>query len=79
MPITEEHFGTNADGTPNHEYCTYCYKDGAFTSDETMEQMIEHCLEFIDDFNRDAGTAMSKEEAREQMRQYFPTLKRWQA
>ena len=42
MPLTvEAHFGTNADGTKNEEYCIYCYKDGAFTSEMTMEEMIE--------------------------------------
>lgn len=29
MPMTEEaHFGTNADGSFNKEYCCYCLKDG---------------------------------------------------
>jgi len=79
MPLGDEYFGTNADGSPSHEYCTYCFKDGAFTSDETMDEMIEHNLEYLEEFNKDAGTKMSREEAREQMRQYFPTLKRWHA
>ncbi len=79
MPLTEEFFSKNADGSVNIEYCSYCYKDGAFTSDETMEQMIEHNLEYLDEFNKDSETKMTKEEAREQMRQYFPTLKRWQS
>ena len=79
MPLSDEYFGTNADGSANHEYCTYCFKDGAFTSDETMEQMIEHNLEYLEEFNKDSDTKFTKEQAREEMRKYFPTLKRWQA
>ncbi len=79
MPLTEEYFSKNADGSANEEYCTYCYKDGAFTENVTMEEMIEHCLQFLDDFNTDSEKKMTKEEAREQMRQYFPTMKRWRA
>ena len=33
MPLTNEILGTNADGTFNEDYCTYCYKDGKFTQD----------------------------------------------
>ena len=40
MPLTEEILGTNADGSKNEEYCIYCYKDGAFTGDFTMEEMV---------------------------------------
>ncbi|MBR6920026.1 MAG: zinc ribbon domain-containing protein, partial [Bacteroidales bacterium] len=41
MPLTEEMLGTNADGSKNGDYCSYCYKDGAFTNDCTMDEMIE--------------------------------------
>ena len=41
MPLTDEILGTNADGTNNEDYCIYCYKDGGFTQDMTMEQMID--------------------------------------
>ncbi|MDR2956509.1 MAG: zinc ribbon domain-containing protein [Prevotella sp.] len=78
MPLnSSEYFGTNADQTPNEEYCTYCFKDGAYTSDCTMDEMIDHCLVYLDEFNKDADKVYTKEEARESMRQYFPTLKRW--
>lgn len=79
MPLTDEYFGTNADGSVNREYCTYCFRDGAFTSDDTMEQMIEHNLEYLAEFNKDSDRQFTEEEAREQMRKFFPTLKRWQA
>lgn len=78
MPLSEEYFSTNADGSLNPDYCSYCYKDGAFTMDESMDQMIEHNLEYLDEYNKDSDQKLTKEEAREQMRQFFPTLKRWQ-
>lgn len=78
MPLqTPELFGTNEDGSPNQEYCCYCYKDGAFTSDYTMDEMIAHCIQYLDEFNKDSKTQFSKEAAIAQMQKYFPTLKRW--
>ena len=47
MPLTDEVLGTNADGSKNEDYCMYCYKDGKFLQDCTMEEMIEHCAQFI--------------------------------
>ena len=55
MPLTNEVLGTNADGTSNEDYCIYCYKDGKFTQDMTMEQMIDHCAQFTDEINRNSG------------------------
>ena len=53
MPLQKnEELGTNHDGSKNEEYCCYCYKDGAFTMDCTMDQMIDHCAQFVDEFNR---------------------------
>jgi len=79
MPLTAEHFGKNADGSTNEEYCVYCFDNGGFTSNVTMDEMIEQCLEYLDEFNKDSEKKMTKEEAREQMHQFFPMLKRWQA
>ena len=80
MPMTaEEHFGSYVDGSLNTEYCTYCYQDGAFTEDLTMDEMIEHNLQFLDEFNKDMEHPYTKEEARAEMRKFFPTLNRWKA
>ena len=51
MPLTDDVLGTNADGSKNDDYCIYCYKDGKFLQDCTMEEMIEHCAQFIDTVN----------------------------
>lgn len=78
MPMrTAEEFGTNADQSQNQEYCAYCFKGGAFTNDVTMDEMIEINLKYLDVYNQDAEQKVTAEEAREQMKQYFPTLRRW--
>ncbi|MGQ9623414.1 MAG: zinc ribbon domain-containing protein, partial [Candidatus Caldatribacteriaceae bacterium] len=36
MPMVKpEDFGTNADGSPNGEYCRYCFQNGEFTAPDT--------------------------------------------
>lgn len=47
MPMADDGLlGTNADGTINGNYCKYCYKDGKFIDDVTMEEYIEMCSQF---------------------------------
>jgi hypothetical protein len=70
--------GTNADGTPNQEYCTYCYQNGAFTRDVTMEEMLETNLKFLDHWNSETGNNFTPEEARPMLRNFLSTLTRWQ-
>ena len=78
MPLTEPNLlGTNQDQTKNEEYCIYCFKDGSFTQEMTMDEMIHHCAQFIDEFNKNAEQKMTKDEAIAQMKAYFPQLKRW--
>ena len=77
MPLTEEILGTNADGSKNEDYCIYCYKDGAFTGDFTMEQMAEYCSMFVEEYNKNTGKNLTACEYKEELLKYFPTLKRW--
>jgi len=65
--------GTNADGSPNSEYCEYCYKDGAYTDNSTMPEMIERCVPFVVE-----SVGMTPDAARAMMAEMFPLLKRWQ-
>ena len=53
------------------------YKDGKFTNDCTMDEMIEFCAQFVDEVNKNMPKPMTKEEYKDMMRQYFPMLKRW--
>ncbi len=77
MPLTDQMKGTNADGSISEDYCIYCYKDGQFAQEITMEQMIDFCARFTDEINRQSGQNLTQEQAKELMRQYFPQLKRW--
>jgi len=64
MPLNDiAVLGTEADGSKNEEYCCYCYANGHFTADCTMDEMINHCAQFVDEFNKDSEIKMTKEEA----------------
>lgn len=75
MPLggTDEMYGTNADGSKSEDYCKYCYDNGSFTTSCSMDEMIETCVPHM----ASANTNMSEDEARNMMREFFPTLKRW--
>ncbi len=78
MPMAAtEHFGTNSNGSPTPDYCCFCYQNGGFTQDLSMEEMIEHNLQYLNDFNKDSEKQFSAEEARAEMKAAFPQLKRW--
>ena len=72
MPMTEDVYGTNEDGTKNEEYCHYCFKDGQFTNDISMEEMIEFCVPKTVE-----ATDMDEETVRKMYDEIFPQLKRW--
>ncbi len=75
MPMQEEQYGTNQDGSKNDTYCCYCYKDGAFAQDCSLEEMIDFCAPF----EVEGGRAKTVEEAKAMLGEYFPTLERWRA
>ena len=77
MPLNDEILGTNADGGKNDDYCIYCYMDGAFTGDFTMEEMVEYCSMFVDEYNKTTGQNLTACQYKEVLRQFYPTLKRW--
>ena len=71
LPGTEP--GTEADGSPSPDYCSYCYKGGKFQGEMTMEEMIDFCAPMMAQSN----PGMTQDQAKAQMRQFFPMLKRW--
>ena len=77
MPLTDEILGTNADGSKNEDYCIYCYKDGKFLQECTMDEMIDHCAQFVDEVNKMMPEPMTAEQYKQMMRGFFPMLKRW--
>ena len=77
MPLTNEILGTKIEGSKSEDYCMYCFKNGKFTKDCTMEEMIEFCSQFVDEVNKNMSKHMTKDEYKSMMRQHFPLLKRW--
>lgn len=74
MPIEDEKdFGTEADGTINKDYCKYCYKNGKFNIDCSLDEFIEKETKFLlikrDDLN--------EEQTRKMLQEQLPKLKRW--
>lgn len=66
--------GTNADGGKNTEYCVYCFKNGVFVDNLSMEEMVRHCMPHM----LAANKQMTEAQAAQMMMGFFPTLKRWQ-
>jgi heterodisulfide reductase subunit C len=77
MPMgpTDEMYGTEKDGTKSSDYCEYCYQDGAFTSECTMQEMIDFCVKPM----LENVPGMTEAQARAIMEEHFPHLKRWAA
>ncbi len=72
MPMNSDVYGTNADKSENKDYCNHCYQNGEFTSDMTMEEMIDFCVPKMVE-----NTEFNEEEAKKMMEEMFPNLKRW--
>lgn len=72
MPMPDDSvLGRNKDGSLNQYYCKYCYDNGEFLHNATMEEFIEACSQF------GAQAGMTNEQMREHCSRIFPTLKRW--
>jgi hypothetical protein len=66
-------YGTEADGTKSTDYCSYCYGEGKFKGDMTMQQMIDFCVKPMVEHT----PGMTADKARAMMNEFFPQLKRW--
>ncbi len=69
MPITVEQMGRSPDGTINEHYCKWCWDNGDFLNDCSMEEMIEQCLPHM--------PAGDPEANRKFLAELLPTLDRW--
>lgn len=69
MPIVPEEMGRKPDGALNERYCKWCWDNGDFLRDCTMEEMVEQCLPHMP-----FGTP---EENRKFLMDLLPTLDRW--
>ena len=72
MGSDDSMYGTNSDGSKSSDYCSYCYDNGAFTTNSTMEEMIDICVPHVL-----SATGMSEYDARKMMLDFLPSLKRW--
>jgi len=76
MPLAESfgNLGTNADGSHNNTYCSFCFAGGKFTQpDLTVDDMIRMSIENMtgDDLR------MPLDRATELAHRVIPTLGRW--
>lgn len=67
----ESFFGNNSDGSKNDKYCKYCFPNGNFSKDETLDEMVESCIPFRIKNYPDEKTA------RENIKKDLSLLERW--
>jgi transcriptional regulator with XRE-family HTH domain len=70
MPLDDGLISREPDGTPNEEYCKYCYQDAAFVY-PTMESLVEYLLAHA------TPEGIEKETARAWYTQQLSTLRHW--
>ncbi|WP_279221766.1 zinc ribbon domain-containing protein [Acutalibacter sp. 1XD8-33] len=71
--------GTESNGCKSEEYCAYCYQKGQFVQDFSIEELIEILLRHLDTWNKENHVNFTAQEARAELQQFLPTLKRWRA
>ena len=78
MPLSRiDDLGQNADKTASTEYCVHCFKDGKYTHNRTIDEMVESNLKFLAEFNAQNNTTFNENEARNVLKLHLTTLKRW--
>ena len=73
LPLVPQVQGTEADGCKSESYCMYCYQNGAFTEELTMEDMITRRAPVFANSNPD----MTIQEAFDLLHELLPKLERW--
>lgn len=72
MYLTPDDYGTDASGKKTDHYCKWCYEQGEYTYETTMEAMIEDCAPRLAE-----NTGMTLDEAVSLMGAVLPQLERW--
>ena len=70
MPLQDDIIGRDQDGTPNEDYCKWCYADGTYTYSD-MDDLIDVCIPHM------VGEGFSEEQARAYMKEMLPKLDYW--
>ena len=71
MPLEDDIMGHDAQGLIDQRFCKWCYDNGAYLSECTMEEMAETCADIM------AREGVPREAALAHMNQVLPTLDRW--
>ncbi len=71
MPLEDEFLGRGSDGALNEKFCKWCYDEGHFLSDCTMEEMQEQCVSIM------VQQGVEENAARQHMASILPQLERW--
>ena len=66
--------GHEADGTETQDFCKWCYDQGAYVEDASMDEMIEDCAPRMAE-----AMGWSLDESASLLGAVLPTLKRWRA
>ena len=70
MPLEDAIIGRDRDGTPNEDYCQWCYADGTYTYSD-MDTLIDVCIPHM------VKQGFSEGQARSYMKQVLPKLDYW--
>ena len=70
MPLDDSIIGRDRDGSPNEDYCKWCYADGTYTYSD-MDDLIEVCVPHM------TSQGFSPAEARAYLREKLPGLDYW--
>lgn len=70
MPLEDPIISKNKDGSPNEDYCRWCYADGVYTY-SNMDDLINACVPHM------LKEGFSEEQARAYMKQKLPELDYW--
>ena len=69
MPVVPEQMGRHEDGTLNEHYCKWCWDQGTFLADCSMEEMVEQCLPYMPFGDESSNRTF--------LTDLLPTLERW--
>lgn len=72
MFTAPDQHGHEADGTEVEDFCRWCYDNGAYTYETTMEDMIEDCAPRMAE-----AMGWTVDESASLLGAVLPTLKRW--
>ncbi len=70
MPLDDTIISRDKDGTPNQDYCQWCYADGTYTYSD-MDDLIDVCVEHM------VNESFTAEQARAYMKETLPKLDYW--